>query len=54
LRYERGLDLAAVHIFRHCGVHHFNVFLFLLFFVFVIIFIMPYALKIGFGDRRPD
>jgi hypothetical protein len=54
LRYGRGLDLAVVHIFRHGGVHHFNVFLILLFFVFDIIFIIPYALKIGFGDRRPD
>jgi hypothetical protein len=44
LRNERGLDLAAVHIFRHGGVHHFNVFLFVLFFVFVIICIMPYTL----------
>jgi hypothetical protein len=58
LRYRRGLDLAAADLFFQGGIHHFNVFIFLLFFVsistFVFSFVLPYALQIGFGERRPD
>jgi hypothetical protein len=46
------MDLATAVLSRYGGIHHFNIVLFLLF--FIPIFVLPCAPRKEFGDWRPD
>jgi hypothetical protein len=52
LGYGRDLELAAAVLPRHGRIHHFDIFVFLLFFVFV--FVFSYVFQIEVGERSPD